>query len=83
MEWDILREIIQRIAGIINFVMMFFKPFENVILLFLHKKSESKLGVFFLKAVVSHDVNLFTASQDVPELTNPKVGPRMELKLNL
>ena len=81
MEWDILREIIQRIAGIINFV-MFFKPFENVILLFLHKKSESKLGVSFLKAVVSH-VNLFTASQDVPELTNPKVGPRMELKLNL
>ena len=46
MEWDILREIIQRIAGIINFV-MFFKPFENVILLFLHKKSESKLGVSF------------------------------------
>ena len=81
MEWDILREIIQRIAGIINFV-MFFKPFENVILLFLHKKSESKLGVSFLKAVVSH-VNLFTAFQDVPELTNPKAGPRMELKLNL
>ena len=50
MEWDILREIIQRIAGIINFVMMFFKPFENVILLFLHKKSESKLGVSFFKS---------------------------------